>query len=313
MKKLTILGITLISISAFRVVDDLSKYKVNIPEFKERIINLSSSTTFPGFKFYFTPELKKLGFKLPAAEQAAMARAVGLFAKSFINSVNFSKDYEKELKKNIQNTDPNSAEWKEQYANTYQGKLESTKNDITIAGYTDQVFSMQETILSSSKEALKEVESKSTDGISDDEKKMLTMMKQMYKNSIANAEATLKLKPMLKSNPAEFCKQYAKVLTDTEIQENIRNTKENNASIMEQYEEKKNYKANIKAQLQQFLEESANVDFDAKLVKVGNNNAQDFANLEYRDKSAIWKQSYRIGKPATLEFRKIAEEWLKEL
>ncbi|WP_435352950.1 hypothetical protein [Emticicia sp. SJ17W-69] len=294
------------------IADDLTKYKVNTTEFKKRILNLSSYKQFPGFKFYFTPELKQLGFKLPADEQAAMAKAVGLFAKNFINSANFSKEYEQDLKENMQNTDPNSAEWKERYSNTYQGKLESVQEDIKNAAFVEQLFLMQEMTLTSSKEGLQQME-KSAEGASEEEKKVLSTMKEMFRDGVSNAEATLKLKPLLKSNSAEFCKQYAKILTNIEIKENLRSAKENNASILEQFEEKKDYKANIKTQLQQFLEESADVDFNAKLVKVGSGTAQDFANMEYRDKSKIWKQSFRIGKPATTEFRKIAEEWLKEL
>ncbi|HYC91216.1 MAG TPA: hypothetical protein VEO54_18495 [Thermoanaerobaculia bacterium] len=63
----------------------------------------------------------------------------------------------------------------------------------------------------------------------------------------------------------------------------------------------------VKQRLQDFLRETANVDYAAKL------NGRRFANASYESKPSEWKLAYRAGKMPTEKARAFAAAWLKEL
>lgn len=63
----------------------------------------------------------------------------------------------------------------------------------------------------------------------------------------------------------------------------------------------------IKQRLNEFLEVSATVDFDAQL------NGSMFANPTYEAKSQQWKMCYRAGKEVVAVAREEAQAWLKEI
>ena len=63
----------------------------------------------------------------------------------------------------------------------------------------------------------------------------------------------------------------------------------------------------IKQRLNEFLEVSATVDFDAQL------NGSMFANPTYEAKSQQWKMCYRAGKEVVAVAREEAQAWLKEM
>lgn len=70
-------------------------------------------------------------------------------------------------------------------------------------------------------------------------------------------------------------------------------------------------KALVKQRLNQFLEETAGVDYAAQLVN--KNGKMRFANAAYEQKSSTWKLAYRAGKDATEKARAFAAAWVKEL
>ena len=92
------------------------------------------------------------------------------------------------------------------------------------------------------------------------------------------------------------------------------------ASEQQQYQTRlKEYEARYPAdprpfiarRVRQFLDESATVEFGAKLVTSG--RVMRFADPRYEDKSSDWKLCYRAGKPAVDAARTIATAWLAEL
>jgi hypothetical protein len=66
--------------------------------------------------------------------------------------------------------------------------------------------------------------------------------------------------------------------------------------------------AMIKRRLEKFLEETKDVDFNAKLV-----DGRVFANREYEMKPSNWKMCYRAGREPVEAARAYVTEWLKEL
>ena len=67
----------------------------------------------------------------------------------------------------------------------------------------------------------------------------------------------------------------------------------------------------IARRLRQFLDESATVDFGAKLVAAG--KVMRFADPKYEEKPATWKLCYRTGKEPVSAARAFATAWLAEL
>jgi len=67
----------------------------------------------------------------------------------------------------------------------------------------------------------------------------------------------------------------------------------------------------IEARLRAFLDLTADIDFDAKMV--GDNGVQTFADPKLEQKSSEWKYCFRAGKPAVDAARAFAQTWLTEL
>jgi Skp family chaperone for outer membrane proteins len=67
----------------------------------------------------------------------------------------------------------------------------------------------------------------------------------------------------------------------------------------------------IARRLQEFLDISKTVDFDAKLVPAG--KLMRFANPEYEEQKPLWKLCYRTGRDAVSAARESAQAWLKTL
>lgn len=67
----------------------------------------------------------------------------------------------------------------------------------------------------------------------------------------------------------------------------------------------------VKQRLQEFLEATKDVDFDAELVtKYGK---QRFVDPDYESKPGDWKLAYRAGKETTEKARAFAKSWLAEV
>ena len=67
----------------------------------------------------------------------------------------------------------------------------------------------------------------------------------------------------------------------------------------------------VRQRLQQFLDATGDVDYDAKLVN--RYGKQRFANEDYESRSSEWKLAYRAGKEPTDKARAFARAWLAEL
>ena len=67
----------------------------------------------------------------------------------------------------------------------------------------------------------------------------------------------------------------------------------------------------IKTRLQEFLELTATIDFDARLVE--SRGVKKFADPRLEAKSTEWKRCFRSGKETITAARAYATQWLKEL
>ncbi len=67
----------------------------------------------------------------------------------------------------------------------------------------------------------------------------------------------------------------------------------------------------LRNRLQEFLDMSQDVDFDA--ATTGSGSSRRFVDAKYEAKSAQWKMCFRAGREATGAARTFAQEWLTEL
>lgn len=129
--------------------------------------------------------------------------------------------------------------------------------------------------------------------------------KKAYKESVDMTKKMIK--DTEKSNPEydRMTDQYAKQSNDA--------AKKQDAEKLAQWElgYPKDPKPLLKKRLQEFLDLSATVDFNAQLVE--DKWKMKFAKPEYENKGAKWKQCFRVGKDAVDAGRTIAKDWMKEL
>lgn len=139
------------------------------------------------------------------------------------------------------------------------------------------------------KKGKKEAQKQMDESMSD-EKNQEAIQKAQQEHDEKIAQAKKDLKDALERVPDEAARYHEK---------------------LDEYNKRKNYKANLKSTLQLFLSETADVDFNASLKSRG--SMKYFENSVYERKSKIWKACYRAGAEATSAARNFAQQWLKEL
>jgi len=72
-----------------------------------------------------------------------------------------------------------------------------------------------------------------------------------------------------------------------------------------------NYLLYVKSRLQQFLEETKDIDFAAQLTE--KNGKKIFVNKDYEGKGNRWKMAYRAGKEVVEPARAFVQQWLSEI
>ena len=150
---------------------------------------------------------------------------------------------------------------------------------------------------------------------------------ESIKSSIAETEKSLKTadeqyKKIFESSLAMLKKQLSdyqdpnnkmlKFIAESEQQQYEMHKKDYEVSIKE-WEVK--YPAGhlqfVKSRLQQLLDATADVDFNAQLVE--KNGRKYFVNGDYERKSNNWKYAFRAGKEVTQTVRHFAEQWMKDI
>jgi hypothetical protein len=67
----------------------------------------------------------------------------------------------------------------------------------------------------------------------------------------------------------------------------------------------------VKIRLEQFLEETDDIDFSAKLIE--KNGIKYFVNPDYERRSNRWKMAYRAGEDVIQTARNYVQEWINEI
>ena len=112
----------------------------------------------------------------------------------------------------------------------------------------------------------------------------------------------------LKSPSHPMHKDYVENLTD-ESDENAAQGKREETSFNESYPP--TVKELIKLRLQKFLEVTATIDFNAKLVQQG--KFKVFADPALEAKDGDWKKLFRAGSETINAARQFAQQWMRDL
>lgn len=138
----------------------------------------------------------------------------------------------------------------------------------------------------------------------DDMKAAPADMKKMYEETIVLLKAQLEIL----QNPShpEYAMYTGKTVLTPEQQEEI--NRQIKAFSKEYPEDIQQY---IKLKLNEFLQLTSNIDFNAKLVQ--RNGKWRFENPEYEAKDYNWKKCFRAGKETIDAARAFAQQWLKEI
>lgn len=130
-------------------------------------------------------------------------------------------------------------------------------------------------------------------------------LKELYAKMVVEAQAKLK---QVENPNNEIAKNYRQ-----RFAEYASTDKEINDGQLARWESK--YPANpnhfIKKRLEQFLQESADIDFDAETYTKG--GTRYFTNRAYQSKSHYWKMGFRAGKEVVTTARAFASQWISEI
>ena len=150
---------------------------------------------------------------------------------------------------------------------------------------------------------------------------------KQYQKSVLEMEKLVKnANPALKPAFEKALGDSKKLLKDAEdpnnkafvaYRKNYEGMVRNNKLLWEKQmsEWDKKYPANhllyIKPRLQEFMEETKDIDFNAALMDKGGKKI--FVNPVYERKSERWKMGFRAGKEVVEPSRKIVQQWLDEI
>jgi flagellar hook-basal body complex protein FliE len=86
-----------------------------------------------------------------------------------------------------------------------------------------------------------------------------------------------------------------------------------NKRLMDEWETKypTNHMLYVKIRLQQFLEETKDIDFTAQVVTI--NGKKYFVSKAYESKGKRWKMGFRAGKEAVETARTLVQQWMNEI
>jgi hypothetical protein len=130
-------------------------------------------------------------------------------------------------------------------------------------------------------------------------------MKPVFEKMLLDAKKQLKqAEDPNNSMIAHYRKSYPQGLKDMETV---------NRKLLADWEAK--YPANhllfIKMRLQQFFDETSDIDFSAQLIE--KNGKKYFVNKAYESKGNRWKMAYRAGKDAVETVRSAIKQWMVEI
>ena len=130
-------------------------------------------------------------------------------------------------------------------------------------------------------------------------------MKPMFEKMVVDAKKQLKeAEDPNNKMIANYRKNYPQGLKDME---------KVNQKLLADWESKYpgNHLLFVKMRMQQFLDETKDIDFNAQLIE--KNGKKYFVNKAYESKGNRWKMAFRAGKDAVETARTFVQQWINEI
>ena len=136
-------------------------------------------------------------------------------------------------------------------------------------------------------------------------KKADASYKQLFQKSLDEAKKYLKeAEDPNNKTYVRYAKNYERA---------VQEAKESNAANNADFERKYpgNHLHYVKMRLQEFLEETKDIDFSAELMS--KNGKKYFVNRTYENKGSRWKMAFRAGKEVIEPAREFVQKWVEEI
>ncbi|HEV8079928.1 MAG TPA: hypothetical protein VGP43_04395 [Chitinophagaceae bacterium] len=286
--KIIVACIVVIILFAFKKINDvLSDVGTTIAEVKEQTVRM----VYTGyFSPYSNDQIKIACKKLPVLVREATMMSLGKIIKDYVESPQFKTDYYAYVDQAYPNPaiNLNDERWIEL-------RKQKTENYV-------QSMSNPEYVNINEEQGMLDYAAKYPDWIPDGK------TKGDFEQDLKDAKL---LKELFEKDKEAFKKKYVEIKVRNEMKLEIDEERPKIAAKEKERDELKNYTPIIKKELQQFLNRSSNIDFNATLTK--KNGVMMFVNPAYEAKPNDWKFYYRCGKEAVTGARKFAENWLINL
>lgn len=298
-KKLILLLTAVFFLVAFKLVNDvLSDVGTTLQEVKQITLEQIAKKNFdlPRYTSQIRDACKKLQ---PGVREVTMMN-LGKVVKDYVQSASFQSEYmayvEKQATGRRGAAPMDDAKWAEEKKKRTDQMIKAMSTPETIRIYAETLDPQ----LEAAQGMLKLMEE------SPDVK--MGKSKEELQKEVAELKA---LKELYGKDAEVFKIKFADYTVDKQLTMQMNRNKTSEAEKQQSINELKDYKRIIAKQLQQFLDLSATVDFNAQTVQKGNKLV--FVNPAYESKSPVWKLCFRSGKEAVTGARKFAQQWLNEL
>lgn len=287
--------------------DVTTELGIEMPKLRQDV--LSNLKEEKWFFFNATHSMRQVAQRIPEGSRATTVRALGKTIRAYVESSVFKREWLQDLRTTYPYDEDYTAEGiaKKKQENEAEKAAMKSQMGAQLAAM-DQGFSqMDPAMLKMAAQAQ----------ISQQEEE-LTSLEGSERTTQAQRVASLK--KMLVLPPAEFKKQYlASLKQQMQAKANESDTSPvlDKGRLAEERKKKAKFDAHadfkplLKKRLQDFINLSESVDFEARLIPMGRKQA--FANPVYERKCAEWKFLYRLGKEPVTEAQLFAKQWLADL
>ncbi|WP_460570685.1 hypothetical protein [Flaviaesturariibacter terrae] len=235
---------------------------------------------------------------LPAGAREAAMLALGKVVRDYVNSPEFEKDYFAYVaaNKHYNGPAPEDEKMAAERKRREEYELKQLNDPLSLDGAA--------MFCSSNATAARTM----LDLIKENPDLPLPMSKADYENI---EKETKRLRALFDTDKEAFRKQYAVFKVDLEIRSQRASQQHDATEEAKDIADRKDYKKIIRAQLEQFLEATAHINFKAATMKKGDKTV--FVDAPYEAMPTEWKFYFRCGPEAVGGARKFAQDWLNEL
>ncbi|TCZ70519.1 hypothetical protein [Flaviaesturariibacter aridisoli] len=281
---------------AFTTHDVVSEMGTTVAEVKELTVKqvYAQQWSMP----WVNAKVRSACKSLPAGAREAALLALGKVVRDYVGSPEFEKDYFAYVESNRRYSAPaadddKTAAERKRREDYEMGHL---KDPLSFGGavmYCTAIATSARTML---------------DLIKDNPDLPLPMGKDEYERMEREGK---RLRSLFDTDKESFKKQYVAFKVDNELRSERASKQHDAQQEATQVADRKDYKKYIRAQIEQFLQATAHINFKAATKQQGGKIV--FVDAPYEAMPNDWKFYYRCGPEAVGGARKAAQEWLKEL